>query len=74
MISSANLVSRQACVARDAADPIGALALLQLGRAYVMSRNRANAKSAYEEFLKLWTDADPEIPILRQAKSEYAKV
>jgi eukaryotic-like serine/threonine-protein kinase len=39
-----------------------------------MSGDRANAKAAYEEFLKLWTDADPEIPILRQAKSEYAKV
>jgi tetratricopeptide (TPR) repeat protein len=52
-------------------DPIGALARLQLGRAYVMAGDRTKAKIAYEDFLNFWKDADPEIPILRQAKTEY---
>jgi hypothetical protein len=47
---------------------------LQLARAYVMSGDRTHAKSAYEDFLKLWKDADPNIPILKQAKPEYARV
>jgi tetratricopeptide (TPR) repeat protein len=55
-------------------DPIGALAHLQLARAYSMSGDHTRAKSAYEDFLKLWRDADPEIPILKQAQAEYAKV
>jgi serine/threonine protein kinase/Tfp pilus assembly protein PilF len=55
-------------------DPIGAVARVQLARAYLMSGDRARAKSAYEDFLKLWKDADPNIPILRQAKAEYARV
>jgi len=54
-------------------DPIGALAFLQLARAYLMSGDRTRAKSTYEDFLKLWKDADPEIPILKEAKAEYAK-
>ena len=55
-------------------DPIGALAFLQLARAYSISGDRTRAKSAYEDFLKLWKDADPEIPILKQAEAEYAKL
>jgi tetratricopeptide (TPR) repeat protein len=55
-------------------DPTGALAHLQLGRALVLAGDRAKAKLAYEDFLKLWKDADAEIPILRQAKSEYARL
>jgi eukaryotic-like serine/threonine-protein kinase len=55
-------------------DPIGALARLQLGRALVLSGAKAKAKTAYQDFLTLWKDADPEIPILRQAKSENAKL
>jgi eukaryotic-like serine/threonine-protein kinase len=54
--------------------PIGALAHLQLGRAYVMAEDTAKAKSAYQDFLTLWKDADPDIPILKQAKAEYAKL
>jgi tetratricopeptide (TPR) repeat protein len=54
--------------------PIGALAHLQLGRAYVMSGDVAKAKTAYNDFLTLWKDADPDIPILKQAKAEYAKL
>jgi hypothetical protein len=54
--------------------PLGALAHLQLGRAYVMSGDSAKAKGAYLDFLTLWKDADPDIPILKQAKAEYAKL
>jgi tetratricopeptide (TPR) repeat protein len=56
------------------ADPIGALAHVHLGRAYALSGDNAKAKSAYEGFLTLWKDADPNIPILKQAKAEYAKL
>ena len=55
-------------------EPIGALAHLGLGRAYVLSRDSAKAKAEYENFLSLWKDADPDIPILNQAKAEYAKL
>ena len=54
--------------------PIGALAHLQLGRAYAMAGDAAKAKAAYQDFLTLWKDADPDIPILKQAKAEYAKL
>jgi eukaryotic-like serine/threonine-protein kinase len=53
---------------------IGALAHLQLGRAYVVSGDTAKACIAYQDFLTLWKDADPNIPILKQAKAEYAKL
>ncbi len=52
-------------------DPVGALAYLQLGRAYRIADRRSEAKAAYEEFLHLWGDADPDIPLLRAARSEY---
>jgi DNA-binding winged helix-turn-helix (wHTH) protein/tetratricopeptide (TPR) repeat protein len=54
--------------------PIGALARLGLGRAYALSGDKTKAKSAYQDFLTLWKDADPDIPILKQAKAEYAKL
>jgi hypothetical protein len=54
-------------------DPIGALARLQLGRAFAMSGDMTRAKAAYQDFLSLWKDADPDIPILKQAKAEFAK-
>jgi predicted Zn-dependent protease len=54
--------------------PLGALSYLQLGRAYVITGDAAKAKGAYEDFLTLWKDADPDIPILKQAKAEYAKL
>ena len=53
---------------------LGALAHLQLARAYVLSGDTATAKTAYQGFLGLWKDADPEIPILKEAKAEYAKL
>ncbi len=52
----------------------GALAHLGLARAYVLQRDTAKAKAAYQDFLTLWKDADPDIPILITAKSEYAKL
>jgi tetratricopeptide (TPR) repeat protein len=55
-------------------DPIGVLAHLQLGRAYTQSGDKAKAKSAYEEFLGLWKDADQDVPVLKDAKAEYAKL
>jgi serine/threonine protein kinase/tetratricopeptide (TPR) repeat protein len=55
-------------------DPIGALAHLQLGRAYALSGDDAKANIAYKDFLTLWKDADPDIPILKEAKEEYAKL
>jgi tetratricopeptide (TPR) repeat protein len=52
----------------------GSLAHLQLGRAYAMAGDTAKAKSAYQDFFALWKDADPDIPILKEAKAEYAKL
>jgi DNA-binding winged helix-turn-helix (wHTH) protein len=54
--------------------PIGALAHLGLGRAYVLQGDIPKAKATYQDFLTLWKDADPDIPVLRQAKAEYAKL
>jgi len=53
---------------------IGALAHLQIGRAYAMQGDTVKARAAYQGFLTLWKDADPDIPILKQAKAEYAKL
>jgi hypothetical protein len=54
--------------------PIGELAHLQLGRAYTLQGDVAKARAAYQDFLALWKDADPDIPILIAAKAEYAKL
>jgi tetratricopeptide (TPR) repeat protein len=55
-------------------DLLGALAHLQLGRAYVMQSDAGKAKAAYQNFLTLWKDADPDLAVLKQAKAEYAKL
>jgi len=55
-------------------EPIGALAHLNLGRAHAMEGDTAKSKAEYQNFLALWKDADPDIPILKQAKAEYAKL
>jgi len=55
-------------------NPVGELALLGLGRAYAMEGDVAKARGAYQDFLTLWKDADPDIPILKQARAEYAKL
>jgi len=52
----------------------GALAHLQLGRAQAMMGDKAAARKSYQDFLTLWKDADPDIPIYKQAKTEYAKL
>jgi hypothetical protein len=52
----------------------GALARLGLARAYALQGDTAKAKAAYQDFLTLWKDADPDIPILKEAKAEYAKL
>jgi serine/threonine protein kinase/tetratricopeptide (TPR) repeat protein len=52
----------------------GALAHLQLGRAYAMTGENGKAKAAYQDFFSVWKDADPDIPILKEAKAEYAKL
>jgi eukaryotic-like serine/threonine-protein kinase len=54
--------------------PIGALAHLQIGRAKAMQGETAKARAAYQDFFTLWRDADPDIPIFKQAKQEYAKL
>ena len=55
-------------------ESIGSLAHLGLARAYVLQGDTAKASAAYHDFLTLWKDADPDIPILKQAKAEYAKL
>jgi tetratricopeptide (TPR) repeat protein len=55
-------------------EPIGALAHLGLGRAYALTGDVIKAKAAYQQFLTLWRDADPDVPLLKQAKAEYAKL
>jgi len=54
--------------------PWGAIARLDLARAYALQGDTAKARSAYQDFLTLWKDADPDIPILKEAKAEYAKL
>ncbi len=57
-----------------AIDPIGALAHLQLGRALVISGDPASATAAYRDFFTLWKDADSDIPVLREARAEFARM
>jgi tetratricopeptide (TPR) repeat protein len=54
--------------------PWGALARLGLARAYALQGDTAKARAAYQDFLTLWKGADPDVPILRRAKAEYAKL
>jgi Tfp pilus assembly protein PilF len=56
------------------ADPVTVLAHLQQARAYREAGDTAKAKAAYKEFLELWRHADPDIPILEQAKAEDARI
>ncbi len=51
--------------------PWGALARLGLARAYAMQEDSTKARTAYQDFLTLWKDADPDIPILKRAQAEY---
>jgi hypothetical protein len=54
--------------------PVGALAHLGLARSYVVAGDTSKAKAAYQQFLTLWLDADSDIPILKQANAEVAKL
>jgi len=54
--------------------PLGALARLGLARAYAISGDGARSRAAYQDFFALWKDADPDIPILKEAKAEYANL
>jgi hypothetical protein len=56
------------------ADPMGARARVELGRAWAASGDTVKARAAYNDFLTLWKNADRDIPILRQATAEYAKL
>jgi predicted Zn-dependent protease len=56
------------------ASVVGALARLGLARAYALQGDTAKAHAAYQDFLTLWDDADPDIPILKEAKAEYARL
>jgi eukaryotic-like serine/threonine-protein kinase len=54
--------------------PLSALSHLGLGRARSLSGDSAGARTAYQDFFALWKDADPDVPILKQARAEYAKL
>jgi DNA-binding winged helix-turn-helix (wHTH) protein/tetratricopeptide (TPR) repeat protein len=54
--------------------PWGALARLGLARSYAIQGDTAKAKAAYQDFLALWKDADTDVPILKKAQAEYAKL
>jgi eukaryotic-like serine/threonine-protein kinase len=58
----------------DLSDPVGALARLQLGRAYAVQGNLIEARTAYQAFLELWKNSELEVPILAKAKKEYAEL
>jgi tetratricopeptide (TPR) repeat protein len=58
----------------DPLNPVYALARLGLGRAYALQGQTTKARTAYQDFLAFWKDADPDIPVLKQAKAEYAKL
>ena len=55
-------------------EPIGALANLQLGRAFGLSGDKPKARNAYADFLKLWKDADSDLPILKEARTQFGKI
>jgi DNA-binding winged helix-turn-helix (wHTH) protein/predicted Zn-dependent protease len=55
-------------------DPVGPLAQMQLGRAYALAGDKDKARTAYTDFLTLWKDADPDIPILKEVQTEYASL
>jgi eukaryotic-like serine/threonine-protein kinase len=54
--------------------PVGSLARLGLARALAASGDVAKARTTYQDFFTLWKDADPDIPVLKQAKTDYAKL
>ena len=65
------ILSHRAVVVNE---PIGALATLGLAHAYLLQGDTANARAAYQNFFLLWENADSDIPVLKDAKTEYAKL
>ena len=57
-----------------ALNPVGALAGLGLARAFVLQGDTVKAKAAYRDFLNLWKNADSGVPVLKEAKAEYARL
>ena len=55
-------------------EPIGALAHIGLARSYALAGDASKSRAAYSKFFALWKDADQEIPVLKEAKAEYAKM
>ena len=55
-------------------DPVGAMARLQIARAYAMQGDAAKAKAAYQDFLALWQNAEAEVPVYKEAKAEFEKL
>jgi hypothetical protein len=55
-------------------DPVVPLSHLGMARAYALQGDKANSRVAYQNFFGLWKDADPDVPVLHQAKAEYARV
>jgi DNA-binding winged helix-turn-helix (wHTH) protein/tetratricopeptide (TPR) repeat protein len=55
-------------------NPLGALAKLEIGRAYALHGDTTQARTAYQEFLHLWQDADANIPVFQEAKAEYTRL
>ena len=55
-------------------DPMDAMARLQLARTLAVSGDTVKAKSAYDDLLTLWKDADPKIPVVEEARAEYARL
>ena len=55
-------------------DPIDALARLQLARALVLAGDTVKAKGVYNDLLTLWKNADAEIPVLKEARAEFARL
>ena len=56
------------------ADPIGVMARLELARIFALMGNTAKAKAAYQDVLTIWKDADSDLPVIIQARAEYAKL
>jgi hypothetical protein len=54
--------------------PVVVLAQFQLARAQAVSGDSATARKSYQDLLRLWQDSDPDLPILKEAKAEYAKL
>jgi hypothetical protein len=59
---------------RDATSELIPMAQLHLARAYAMQNDSVKARTAYQDFLAMWKDADPDIPVFKEAKAEYAKL